>query len=175
MDSIRLTVAGDVSATLTTEQARVVEAVSPTVALTREEDGVTITVHDLNGDHTANINDGETGQTGPAGPKGDRGERGETGSAGPTGAAGSDGVTYTPAVSAEGVISWTNDGGKPNPESVNIRGPQGVQGERGVTGETGPQGPKGDAGDDYTLTAADKEEIAGLVLEILPTWSGGAY
>lgn len=37
------------------------------------------------------------------------------------------------------------------------------------------QGPKGDPGDDYTLTAADKQEIANLVLANLPTWTGGAY
>jgi len=35
------------------------------------------------------------------------------------------GTTFTPAVSAEGVISWTNDGGLGNPTSVNIKGIQG--------------------------------------------------
>lgn len=38
---------------------------------------------------------------------------------------GSDGTTFTPSVSAEGVISWTNDGGKENPSPVNIKGQQG--------------------------------------------------
>ena len=39
--------------------------------------------------------------------------------------AGGQGITFTPHVSEEGIISWTNDGGLPNPESVNIKGPSG--------------------------------------------------
>ena len=35
------------------------------------------------------------------------------------------GATYTPAVSEEGVISWTNDQELPNPDPVNIKGPAG--------------------------------------------------
>lgn len=35
------------------------------------------------------------------------------------------GVTFIPSVSAEGVISWTNDGDLENPEPVNIKGEQG--------------------------------------------------
>ena len=35
---------------------------------------------------------------------------------------GEDGVTFIPAVSPEGVISWSNDKGLPNPEPVNIGG-----------------------------------------------------
>ena len=38
------------------------------------------------------------------------------------------GATYTPSVDADGVISWTNDAGKPNPEPVNIKGPKGDMG-----------------------------------------------
>lgn len=34
---------------------------------------------------------------------------------------------------------------------------------QGAKGDTGLQGPKGDPGDDYTLTAQDKSDIAGLV------------
>ena len=62
------------------------------------------------------------------------------------------GATFTPTVSSDGVISWTNDGGLPNPESVNIKGPQGAtgpqgpQGETGATGAAGPQGETGPAG-----------------------------
>lgn len=41
-------------------------------------------------------------------PKGDAGTPGENG------------VTYTPSVSSAGVISWTNDGGKENPQSVDL-------------------------------------------------------
>ena len=38
---------------------------------------------------------------------------------------GVDGVTFTPSVSAEGVISWTNDGDRVNPTPINIKGQQG--------------------------------------------------
>ena len=47
---------------------------------------------------------------------------------------GADGVTFTPAVSEEGVISWTNDGGRENPESVDIKGPKGDPGQDGEDG-----------------------------------------
>ena len=47
---------------------------------------------------------------------------------------GTDGVTFTPTVSSSGVISWTNDGGLPNPESVNIKGPAGQNGTNGQDG-----------------------------------------
>lgn len=56
---------------------------------------------------------------------------------------GGDGVTFTPSVSEQGIISWTNDGGLPNPEPRNIRGPRG---EQGPQGEVGPQGPRGQMG-----------------------------
>lgn len=48
---------------------------------------------------------------------------------GTDGTNGTDGVTFTPAVSSAGVISWTNDGGRSNPTPVNIKGDQGEQGD----------------------------------------------
>lgn len=57
-----------------------------------------------------------------------------------------DGATFYPSVSEEGIISWTNDKGLPNPAPVDIKGPQGIQGEQGEVGATGPQGPKGSIG-----------------------------
>lgn len=54
-----------------------------------------------------------------------------------------DGPTFVPSVSEEGVISWTNDGGLPNPEPVNIRGPEGPAGPKGEAGQDGEQGPQG--------------------------------
>ncbi|MGI6256594.1 MAG: phage baseplate protein [Anaerovoracaceae bacterium] len=36
-----------------------------------------------------------------------------------------DGATFTPSVSEGGELSWTNDKGKANPPSVNIKGPKG--------------------------------------------------
>lgn len=68
-----------------------------------------------------------------------------------------DGTTFFPSVSSEGVISWTNDGGKQNPPPVNIKGPQGLP------------------GDDYVLTAQDKTDIANIVLQLLPTTQGVLY
>ena len=40
------------------------------------------------------------------------------------------GVIYKPSVSSEGVLSWSNNGGLENPESVNIKG---VKGDKGNT------------------------------------------
>ena len=47
---------------------------------------------------------------------------------------GENGATFTPSVSQDGTLSWTNDKGLDNPEPVNIKGPQGVQGIRGMQG-----------------------------------------
>ena len=66
---------------------------------------------------------------------------------------------FTPSVSSDGVLSWTNKAGLPNPASVNIKGAkgdkgdtgaqgiQGVKGDKGDTGEQGLQGVKGDTGE----------------------------
>lgn len=59
------------------------------------------------------------------------------------------GATFTPAVSEDGVLSWTNDGWLENPEPVNVKGPQGergLQGEQGPHGIQGPRGPRGEIG-----------------------------
>lgn len=66
---------------------------------------------------------------------------------------GEDGATFIPSVSADGVISWTNDKDLPNPEPVNIKGVKGDKGDKGerglqgIQGERGEQGAKGDKGD----------------------------
>ena len=62
------------------------------------------------------------------------------------------GVTFTPSISADGVISWTNDGGLENPEPVSVKGPQ---------GEPGPAGPKGDKGDPGAPGAPGEQGPAG--------------
>ena len=41
------------------------------------------------------------------------------------GTQGEPGTTFTPEVSPDGDLSWTNDGNKQNPEPVNIKGPKG--------------------------------------------------
>lgn len=74
---------------------------------------------------------------------------------------GDDGATYTPAVSADGTLSWTNDKGLDNPEPVNIRGPKG---EDGVTPAKGV---------DY-FTAADVAGVAAQAAGIVTPDSIGA-
>lgn len=41
---------------------------------------------------------------------------------------GESGATFTPAVAADGTLSWTNDKGMDNPDPVNIKGPAGQRG-----------------------------------------------
>lgn len=50
---------------------------------------------------------------------------------------GTNGTTFTPHVSSDGTLSWTNDGGETNPDPVNIKGPKGDQGEPGAKGADG--------------------------------------
>ena len=56
---------------------------------------------------------------------------------------GDDGTTFTPNVDENGNISWTNDGGKENPTTRNIKGPVGPAGPIGPVGPAGPQGDPG--------------------------------
>lgn len=76
------------------------------------------------------------------GDKGDTGAAGAAGTPGTNGKDGTNGYTFTPAVSSDGVISWTNNGGLTNPVAVNIKG------------LTGAQGPKGDPGTSAKITGA---------------------
>ena len=77
------------------------------------------------------------------GAKGDTGSAGVQGTPGNPGVQGPQGVTFTPAVSTAGDLSWTNDGNLSNPGTVNIRGPQGLKGDQGEQGVPGPVGPAG--------------------------------
>ena len=65
---------------------------------------------------------------------------GTPGAPGKDGKDGKDGATFTPAVDTEGNLSWSNDGGLPNPATVNIKGEQGDPGEKGDQGEPGADG-----------------------------------
>lgn len=60
-----------------------------------------------------------------------RGDQGKEGDPGKPGEPGENGATFTPSVSAEGVISWSNDGGLPNPDPQNIKGSPGNKGDAG--------------------------------------------
>ena len=95
-------------------------------------------------------------------PQGERGERGLQGLQGEKGDAG---AYFTPAVSAEGLLTWTNNGGLTNPASANIKGPQGPQGEtgpQGPQGATGTQGPQGDTGPNE-VTSSTATNLTGLL------------
>lgn len=81
---------------------------------------------------------------GEKGDMGMQGEKGDPGIDGKNGIDGKDGVTFTPTVSEDGVISWTNSGNVSNPQPISIKGPKGDQGE---TGAQGPQGEKGEKGE----------------------------
>ena len=93
---------------------------------------------------------GEKGDKGDPGADGAPGKDGAQGPAGADGTPGQDGTTFTPSVSAAGVLSWTNDGGKQNPASVSIRGPAGTPGQDGSAGPAGADGAPGQDGTTFT-------------------------
>lgn len=72
--------------------------------------------------------------------------QGAPGTSSGEGGTGENGATFTPALDANGNLSWSNDKGLANPATMNIKGPKGDQGEKGDTGAQGPQGEKGDTG-----------------------------
>ena len=57
-----------------------------------------------------------------------------------------DGTTFTPSVSDEGVLSWSNSDGKENPAAVSIKGPKGNPGDKGDKGDPGKNGADGSTG-----------------------------
>lgn len=62
---------------------------------------------------------------------------------------GKDGTTFIPNVDSNGNLSWTNDGGLENPETVNIKGPAGQPGKDGDPGPAGADGKTPVKGVDY--------------------------
>ena len=128
---------------------------------------------------------GAKGDTGPEGPQGIQGPKGDPGKDGAKGADGlpgkdgadgapgkdgtngRDGVTFTPSMSDGGDLSWTNDGGKANPKTVNLKGPKGDTGARGpagadgAKGDTGPEGPRGPQGETGPAGADGKTPVKG--------------
>ena len=98
------------------------DGVSPSIAVTQITGGHHVSVTDAAGTKGFDVLDGA---------KGDDGAPGIPGSPGAAGTPGADGTTFTPSVDVNGDLSWTNDGGKPNPDTVNIKGPKGDKGEKG--------------------------------------------
>lgn len=179
------------------------DGVSPTVSVVPISGGHRITITDESGSQTVDVMDGEQGENGrgilsvqKTGIDGlvdtytitytDGTTTTFTVTNGKNGIDGADGTTFTPSVSEQGVITWTNDGGKANPQPVDIKGPPGDDGTSPtvsvvditgghrvtITDAIGTRsfdvmdGPQGDPGDDYVLTAADKAEIAQMAATI---------
>ena len=90
------------------------------------------------------------------------------------GGSGENGATFTPSVDADGNLSWTNDKGLTNPETVNIKGDKGdAFTYEDFTSEqlAALKGEKGDTpvkGIDY-FTEDDKSEIVESVLSQVPS------
>lgn len=167
------------------------DGVSPEVTITAITGGHRIKITDADGDHIANVMDGAPGQDGSDGEDGNGIAsavlnedytltltftdgtsyttppiRGASGADGQDGSDGSDGVTFTPFVSSSGVISWTNDGGRQNPQSVDIKGPKGDTGSGFAVLDYYPTRsaleaavPNPDPGDAYGVGTAEPYDI----------------
>ena len=114
---------------------------------------------------------GPQGERGPMGERGPQGERGLQGEQGPQGERGPQGE--------QGLQGEQGPQGERGPQGEQgLQGERGLQGEQGPQGERGPEGPAGPKGEDghtpvkgvdyfdgenYVLTDADKQEIAGMV------------
>lgn len=77
------------------------------------------------------------------------------------GVIGGSGTTFYPSVSPSGIISWTNDGGLPNPTPINIKGSPGEKGEKGDTGAAGKDGANGKDGTSVTVASVSESTSDG--------------
>lgn len=87
---------------------------------------------------------------------------------------GADGATFTPSVSENGVISWTNDKGLPNPPERNITGPSGEDGHGLVVlglyatlADLEAAHPTAAVGDAYAVGTAESN--------VIYLWNGSAW
>lgn len=65
------------------------------------------------------------------------------GADGEQGIQGENGATFMPSVDSLGNLSWTNDKGLTNPNTINIKGEKGDKGDKGATGAIGSKGADG--------------------------------
>ena len=78
---------------------------------------------------------------------------------------GAPGAVFTPAVSSEGVLTWTNNGGLSNPPAVNIKGAKGDKGEAFTYADFTPEqlaALKGEKGEAFTYEDFTPEQLAAL-------------
>lgn len=101
---------------------------------------------------------------------GDRLENGEGG-----GTPGKDGATFTPLVDVSGNLSWSNDGGLPNPATVNIKGEKGDPGEKGDQGEPGADGKPGEPGADGATVQEVLEEMPTVTAMDFSNFENGSF
>ena len=76
---------------------------------------------------------------------------------------GGNGATFIPSVDVDGYLSWTNNGGLTNPETVCIKG---AKGDKGDTGDTGATGATGDTG----ATGANGEDGQDAHVSLITTY-----
>lgn len=93
-----------------------------------------------------------------------------------------EGGVFTPHIDKNGVLSWTNNAGYKNPESIVIKGkdgkdgkdgapgiqglqgPEGKQGPRGIEGQRGPEGPTGKPGVQYVESEEEITEDTNMAI-----------
>lgn len=71
-------------------------------------------------------------------------------------------IRFIPHIDQEGNLIWTNDGNLPNPEPINIMGPQGKQGEPGEQGKQGIRGLQGPRGNAFKYEDFTQEQLENL-------------
>lgn len=121
--------------------------ISPTVAVGTIVGGHRVTITDAEGTKSFDVMDGKDGTGG-----------GEGGG----GADGEDGATFYPAVSSDGVLSWSNNKGLTNPDPVNIKGEKGDKGDQGESGSDGVSATHSWNGTTLTITSASGTSSADL-------------
>lgn len=92
---------------------------------------------------------------------------------GAAGADGESGATFTPAVSAAGDLSWSNDKGLANPATVNIKGRAGSAGKDGADGKSAyayaqEGGYEGTEDEFKSKLAAEYAEVDHTHIELIP-------
>lgn len=96
-------------------------------------------------------------------------------------------IVFKESLRAEDILFDDGESLQVKFENGELKGEPGKQGEKGdpfvysdfteeqLEALTGPQGPVGPQGDSYVLTGTDKQEIAQLVLNELPSAEGVEY